>query len=99
MDRDIAKDEVQAAKYYKLSADQEYSYSRNNYDVRLLNGVGVPKDAALSSQYIKLAADQGFFLVQFNSAMRLEQGEDVAKDLRTRALLRRKWLTRKSRNS
>jgi len=59
-------DEIQVAKYYKLSADQGYSCGPDNCEWCLLSDVGLQKDAALAVHYCKLAADHRQNGTQFN---------------------------------
>jgi TPR repeat protein len=55
----VPKNLVEAAKYFKLSADQGHAAGQNNYGFALKYGEGVPKNLVESAKYLKLSADQG----------------------------------------
>jgi TPR repeat protein len=50
---------VEAAKFFKLSADQHNAAGQYEYGNALYNGEGVTQDLAEAVKYFKLAADQG----------------------------------------
>jgi serine/threonine protein kinase len=55
----VSKDLSEAAKYYKLSADQCNSHGQNNYGSCLEYGKGVSKDLSEAAKYYKMALEQG----------------------------------------
>jgi TPR repeat protein len=56
----------EAARYYKLSADQGNSNGQNRYGLCLELGKGVSVDLSEAARYYKLSADQGNSDGQFN---------------------------------
>jgi TPR repeat protein len=50
-------DLVEAARYYKIAADQNHARGQYEYAVCLANGRGVPVDGIAAARYFKLAAD------------------------------------------
>jgi TPR repeat protein len=50
---------VEAARLYRLAADQGEAYGQNNLGVMYENGTGVAKDVAEAVRLYRLAADQG----------------------------------------
>jgi TPR repeat protein len=54
----------EAAKYYKLAADQGNSEGQRSYGLCLENGIGVSKNLPEAAKYFKLSADQGNSLGQ-----------------------------------
>jgi TPR repeat protein len=50
---------IEAAKYYKLSADQGNPFGQYNYGFCLTNGAGVERNLMEAAKYYKLSADQG----------------------------------------
>jgi TPR repeat protein len=55
----VSKNEVDAARYYNLSADQGNAYVQYSYGFCLANGRGVLKNDVEAVRYFKLLADQG----------------------------------------
>jgi hypothetical protein len=53
----VETDLVEAAKYFKMSANQGNSYGRHHYGFALRNGEGVEKDLVETEKYVKLSAD------------------------------------------
>jgi hypothetical protein len=74
------KNETEAARYFKLAADQNDASSQNRYAICLATGQGVVKDEAEAAQYYKLATDQNDALVQFNYGVCVAKGRDVPKN-------------------
>jgi serine/threonine protein kinase len=55
----VSQDLVEAAKYYKLSADQGDPFGQEYYGRCLEDGKGVAQDMTQAIKYYRLAADQG----------------------------------------
>jgi TPR repeat protein len=55
----VAQDDVEAAKYFKLSADQGNALGQKEYGIALRDGRGVPKNPGLAAHYLLLASSQG----------------------------------------
>ncbi|MCW6028802.1 sel1 repeat family protein [Stenotrophomonas sp. SRS1] len=54
----VAKDEVQAAIWYRKAAEQGYAPAQSALGGLYLHGVGVPPDAMQASDWIRKAAEQ-----------------------------------------
>lgn len=74
-------DYSEAAKWYKLAADQEGSYEAYQLALLLKDGKGVSKNAQEAYRYFKKAADKGKSDAYFYVAYFLSEGEGVSKDL------------------
>ncbi len=61
----------EAARYFKLAADQDHAKAQFNYGICLTNGSGVEKNLDEAAKYLKLAADQGYAKSQLAYATRL----------------------------
>jgi TPR repeat protein len=70
----------EAAKYFKLAADQNHAVGQFNYGYCLSNGKGVEVDFVEAAKYYKLAADQKHAIAQFNYGYSLFHGEGVEVD-------------------
>jgi hypothetical protein len=67
----------EAARYYRLSADQGNVFSQLNYGRCLEFGKGVSIDLNEAAKYYKLSADQGHAQAQFYYGVLLDTGGDV----------------------
>jgi TPR repeat protein len=74
-------DENEAAKYYRLSADQGNSQGQFRYGRCLEHGIGVAKDSAEAAKYYKLSANQGNSHGQVSYGRCLEFGTGVQKNI------------------
>lgn len=70
----------EAARYFKLAADQDHAKAQFNYGICLTNGSGVGKNLDEAAKYLKLAADQGYAKAQFCYGKCLLNGEGVNKN-------------------
>jgi len=77
---DVLKDEKEAARYYKLAADQGHVNAQYNLGISYENGQGVPKDEKEAAHYYKLAADQGHVHAQYYLGVLYKNGQGVPKD-------------------
>ena len=57
--RDITKDYVQSAKWYRKAAEQGDASAQNNLGLMYNMGEGVPEDAAEAARWFRRAAAQG----------------------------------------
>jgi TPR repeat protein len=55
----IERNPIEAAKYYKMAADQGYHVSQWNYGALLMKGEGIERNPIEAAKYYKMAADQG----------------------------------------
>ncbi|MEI6818558.1 MAG: tetratricopeptide repeat protein, partial [Verrucomicrobiota bacterium] len=76
----VAKDAVEAAKWYRKSAEQGDADAQFNLGIFYANGKGVAKDTVEAAKWYRKAAEQGDADAQFNLGFCCENGEGVAKD-------------------
>lgn len=74
-------DYPQAAKYYKMAADQGQRDGEFGLAVRYVTGQGVPKDDGEALRWFKAAADQGHADAQYDLATMYEVGQGTETDL------------------
>ena len=75
----------EAARYFKMAADQGYAKAQFGYGCMLFNGRGVPCDCREAARYFKMAADQGHPEGMFNYGCVLFRGDGVDLDRREAA--------------
>ena len=78
--RGVAKDDAEAAKWFRIAADQGYAPAENNLGFLYSEGRGVKKDAALAAIWFKKAADQNYAPAQTSLGMLYATGSGVLKD-------------------
>ena len=76
----VAKDQVQAVKWFRKAADQGRASAQFNLAVCYHNGEGVAKDQVEAVKWIRKAADQGYAEAQDKLGVCYNRGEGVAKD-------------------
>lgn len=76
----VAKDEVQAAIWYRKAAEQGYAPAQSALGGLYLHGVGVPPDAMQASDWIRKAAEQGEALAQSDLGMMYLKGIAVPQE-------------------
>ena len=81
------KDLPEAARYYKLAAEQDHHEAQARLALLNCNGTGVPKNAEECVRLLKLAADAGVALAEVNLASRYLTGEGVSTNHREAARL------------
>ncbi|HZS98325.1 MAG TPA: AMIN domain-containing protein [Terriglobales bacterium] len=74
-------DYQQAAKYYKMAADQGQRDGEFGLAVRYVTGQGVPKDDGEGLRWFKAAADQGHADAQYDLGTMYEIGQGTEADL------------------
>lgn len=85
--RGMAKNFSEAARYYKLAADQGHARSQCSLGVCYENGQGVNADFTEAARYYKLAADQSHAAAQCKLGVCYENGRGVASDVSEAARL------------
>jgi TPR repeat protein len=75
-----AKDEVEAVRWFRKSAEQNYAPAQNSLGVRYAKGEGVAKDEVEAVKWYRKAADQNVAEAQFNLGVCYAEGQGLAKD-------------------
>jgi TPR repeat protein len=78
---EVAKDAVEALKWFRKAADQGNADAQTGLGIRYYNGEGAAKDLVEAVKWWRKAADQGNAQAQYNLGVCYEHGEGVAKDL------------------
>ncbi|HEX2548284.1 MAG TPA: tetratricopeptide repeat protein [Gammaproteobacteria bacterium] len=83
------KDEVKAARYFLLAANQGHVIAQNNLGLLYSEGFGVPKvkDQKKALSLFDQAAAQGYPLAQYNLANMYQEGKSIPKNEREAARL------------
>ena len=76
----VAKDEVEAVKWFRKAADQGDAYGQYFLGLMYDNGRGVAKDDVEAVKWYRKAADQGYADAQSNLGGSYANGRGVAKD-------------------
>jgi TPR repeat protein len=76
----IPDNQAEAAKYYKLFADQGITEAQYSYALCVGNGDGIAIDKTAAAKYCKLAADQGLATAQYRYALCVGNGDGIAID-------------------
>jgi TPR repeat protein len=90
----VAKDEVEAAKWFRKAAEQNHAQAQYSLGWCHTNGQGVPKDEGQAAEWYRKAAEQNLGDAQFALGLCYATGQGVAKDEVEAA----KWF-RKAQNS
>ena len=77
----VPKDSVQAASWYRKSAEQGDAAGQMALGLMYANGTGVPKDAVQAVYWYRKSAEQGDAFGQTNLGAMYSRGEGVPKDL------------------
>ena len=75
-----AQDSVEAAKWYRKSADQGYAIGQSNLGFMYESGSGVPQDFAEAAKWYRKAADQGSANAQLKLGLMYAEGRGVSKN-------------------
>jgi TPR repeat protein len=78
--RGVAQDYVEAARLYRLAAEQGDADAQLKLGFMFTNGQGVAQDPAEAARWYRLAAEQGDADAQFNLGLGFKLGEGVAQD-------------------
>ena len=76
----MRQDYAEAAKLYRLAADQNNAKAQFNLGLMYTLGHGIPKDYAKAMKLYRLAADQGLTDAQYNLGIMYKDGDGVPKD-------------------
>jgi len=76
----VPKDFVEAMKWYRLAAEQEYEYAQFNLGDMYYEGEGVPQDFVEAMRWYRLAAAQENAGAQYVLGRMYYEGEGVPKD-------------------
>lgn len=77
----VAKDDVEAVKWYLLAAEQGYAIAQNSLGLSYANGQGVVQDFTEALRLYHLAAEQGYAKAQSNLGVMYARGRGVPEDL------------------
>ena len=86
--RTFAAGDVEAAKWYRLAADQGHAEAQLNLGSMYNMGEGVPQEYAEAAKWYLLAANQGNALAQGNLGLMYANGDGVPQDF----VLAHKWI-------
>lgn len=78
--RGVAQDYVEAARLYRIAAEQGDARAQLKLGFMFTNGQGVAQDPAEAARWYRLAAEQGNADAQFNLGLGYSGGEGVAQD-------------------
>ena len=76
----VPKNDVEATRWYTLSAEQGHASAQNHLGYNYYIGAGVPKNDAEAVKWYKLAVVQDHAHSQFNLGVMYENGEGVPKN-------------------
>ena len=76
----VAKDPVEAVKWYRRAAEQNLAMAQYNLGVCYDQGEAVAKDPVEAAKWYRKAAEQNFAKAQYNLGVCYDNGEGVAKD-------------------
>ena len=76
----MPEDDAEAARWYRLAADQGHADAQNNLGLKYASGEGVVEDDAEAVRWYRLAADQGLANAQYNLGLMYAKGEGVLQD-------------------
>jgi TPR repeat protein len=76
----VERDDVRAAHWYGLAADQGDASAQNNLGVMFASGQGVQQDDRRAVYWYTQAAEQGHALAQYNLGGMYNSGRGVARD-------------------
>ena len=69
----VAKDQVEAVKWYRKAAEQNYARAQNNLGVCYAEGEGVAKDQVEAVKWFRKAAEQNYAEAQYNLGVCYDQ--------------------------
>src|SRR5207249_2815693 len=77
----VAKDQVEAVKWFRKAAEQNYAKGQFNLGACYEHGEGVAKDPVEAVKWVRKAAEQNHATAQDNLGVCYVNGEGVAEDL------------------
>jgi len=78
--RGVPKDDVEAAKWFRLAAEQGSVEAQYALGFQYVSGQGVPKDYVEAAKWFRLAAEQGHVTAQQKLGLQYLLGEGVPKN-------------------
>ena len=76
----VPRDDVEAVKWYRKAAEQEFAEAQHNLGVAYRDGLGVPKNDAEAVKWYRKAAEQGLVQAQFSLGSMYANGRGVPKN-------------------
>jgi hypothetical protein len=76
-----AQDYAEAARWFRLAAEQGHAEAQYNLGLLYGNGLGVLYDLGAAAKWTRLAAEQGDALAQYNLGVIYHNGEGVPQDV------------------
>ena len=76
----LAKDDVEAVKWFRKAAEQNYATAQYSLGVCYTEGQGVEKDEPEAVKWYRKAAEQNYAWAQYNLGICYGRGDGVAKD-------------------
>jgi uncharacterized protein len=76
----VPQNSQEAARWYRLAAEQGYSFAQHHLGNMYLHGEGVTKDVQEGLRWIRLAAEQGLSIAQGHLGLMYAVGEGVPQD-------------------
>src|SRR5262245_15305862 len=76
----VVRDDVEAARWFRLAADQGNAEAQFNLGSMYAKGRGVPQDQAEAAKWYRLAADWGHAQAQYDLGFLYASGEGVSQD-------------------
>lgn len=76
----VPKSSQETARWYRLAAEQGYSFAQHHLGNMYLQGEGITKDVQEGLRWIRLAAEKGLSIAQVHLGMMYEAGEGVPQD-------------------
>lgn len=77
----VVRSDVEAAKFFRLAADQGYPKAQNSLSSCYANGAGVTKNVNEAVRWARRAAEQGEVVAQSNLAAAYSTGMGIPQDL------------------
>jgi hypothetical protein len=76
----VRGDLAEAAKWFRLAAEQGHASAQYFLGTMYDGGLGVPQDDAEAAKWYRLAAEQGLAEAQYNLGVRYRKGDGVPQD-------------------
>ena len=77
----VPRDDAEAVKWWKLSADQSYAFAQAYLGDSYRKGEGVSQDYTEAYRWYSLAAEQGLSFAQINLGIRYYKGEGITQNM------------------
>jgi TPR repeat protein len=79
----VPEDVAEAAKWYRMAAEQGLASAQFNLGLSYVSGEGVPEDVAEAVKWYRMAAEQGLAEAQSELGARYAEGDGVPEDVVT----------------